>query len=557
MRFLLAFIYLVNLTIAFADEVKVEINPPKPVVGEVFQAYFRVFTDSDEEPVINFSPSGVEVVGKSNQGVSTRTIYSNGQLTVTREMTYVYDLVANKTGVANLRDINVQLGSKVLRHSSISLTVLKEAEETAEIFIQADFVKKEYFVGEGIVVRYYLYHKGSARNVEVKTFPKLNNFLKRFLQEPERPERVTVNGEQFQRNQIYCVKLFPEKTGELKIDSLYASASYAASRDNDPFGAFGFSRDLKTKSLSSEAIKIIVKPLPEPVPANFTGLIGKHDFELEIGSSRLIVNEPMEVKLTISGGGALENLEAPVIIKNPGLEDFESNGDLKITNTDHAIKTFNYTFLAKENLKLPATTTSLSYFDPATMRYVSTTLNIPEIVVAGGSGEAKKDKPVEPQASQSDSKKFELPQIPKDFAGPILVDGKSLKSYLPYLNLALAALSLCVALTWLVKSRSLPSFKASQDVPSQFKKGEFSMGEFTRWLSPLIQKTGKSPLTIIKESDMDKESKAYFVELLNSNDYKDYSTRKTQGTFTYKSLHFKNLSKYIESAKHENTSQPT
>src|SRR5665647_1841114 len=103
-------------SMVYADEVKVEINPPKPVAGEVFQAYFRVFTDADEEPAINFSPNGVEVVGKSNQGISTRTVYANGKLTVTREMTFVYDLVANKPGQASLRDINVTMGSKTVRH---------------------------------------------------------------------------------------------------------------------------------------------------------------------------------------------------------------------------------------------------------------------------------------------------------------------------------------------------------------------------------------------------------------------------------------------------------
>src|SRR5690606_21729376 len=84
--------------LSWSNEVKVELNPKKPVAGEVFQAFFRVFTDSDSDPIINFSPGGVEVVGKANQGISTRTIYANGKLTVTREVTIVYDLVASKPG---------------------------------------------------------------------------------------------------------------------------------------------------------------------------------------------------------------------------------------------------------------------------------------------------------------------------------------------------------------------------------------------------------------------------------------------------------------------------
>lgn len=144
MKWLLILLSIINVSFAKADEVKIEINPTKPVAGEVFQAYFRIFTESDEEPSINFSPSGVEVVGKSNQGISTRTIYANGKLSVSREMTYVYDLVASKAGNSALRDITVQLGSKTLKHPMISLRILKEPEVQPEVFVMADVPKRDY-----------------------------------------------------------------------------------------------------------------------------------------------------------------------------------------------------------------------------------------------------------------------------------------------------------------------------------------------------------------------------------------------------------------------------
>ena len=94
----------------FADEVKIEINPPRPVAGEVFQAYFRVFTDSDDDPVINFVPSNLEVVGKSNQGISTRTIYANGKLTVTREITIVFSFEKVLPHACEIRKCNARTG---------------------------------------------------------------------------------------------------------------------------------------------------------------------------------------------------------------------------------------------------------------------------------------------------------------------------------------------------------------------------------------------------------------------------------------------------------------
>ncbi len=555
--------YLVLLSLLFcfgtrADEVKVEINPPKPVAGEVFQAYFRIFTDSDEEPSINFSPSGVEVVDKSNQGVSTRTVYANGKLTVTREMTFVYDLVASKTGIAGLRDITVQLGSRTLKHPSININVVKEAEILAEVFLKADLPKTTLYVGEGAIVRYYLYSRVPAvNNLDVKKYPKLNGFSKRFLQEPERTERVSVDGQMYLRTQIYAAKLFPEKAGELKVDGLYVSATYPSARSNDPFSAFGMTRDFKTKTLNNETVTVTVKPLPEPVPPHFTGLVGKHEFNLQLNQSRLIVNEPLEVKLTVSGNGGLENMEAPMILKHQGLEEFETNGDLKINDADAATKTFDYTFLPKENFTQPATTITLSTFDPDGQRYVPVNLSIPEIVVAGGTGStpkkmesssASKDEPIKENPVR------ELPQKAKELSSPLAVSPTGMKAALPYLNFILAGLALCLALSFFIKANSLKDMKSGA-IPGTFKKGDFSVGEFTRWLTPLIQLTGRSPMAIIKDSPLDDEAKKYFLELLHSFEQSDYSFNKGSAKYVYQANYFKQLGRYIENKKNESSSQ--
>src|SRR5690606_26513137 len=119
-------------------------------------------------------------------------------------------------------------------------------------------------------------------------------------------------------------------------------------------------------------------------PDHFTGLVGKHDFQLVVGQNKLIVNQPLDIKLTISGVGALENLEAPKVLNHQGLEEFEINGDLKITDANQATKIFDYTYLAKENLQLPPRDFILSYFDQETQTYVTETMNFPELVVAGG-----------------------------------------------------------------------------------------------------------------------------------------------------------------------------
>ena len=542
------------MPLAFADEVKIELNPPKPVAGEMFQAIFRIFTDLEVEPVINFSPFKVEVVGKNNYGIKTSTVFMNGKFTTSREMTIIYDLAASQPGLAGLRNITVQLGPKTLRHQSLNFNILKEPEVAADVFVMADIPKKNIFLGQGIVVRYYLYSKVPVTNLDVKKYPKLNNFLKRFLQEPERSERVTVDGQLYIRTQIYGAKLFPEKIGELKIDPLYLSVTVMASRNGDPFGSFGLGRESKVKSVSSESVKIEVRPLPEDgKDSNFTGLVGKHDFDLQINNSRLIVNEPLEVKLTVSGGGALENMEAPTILKHDNLEEFESNGDLKITDAELATKIFDYTFLPKANITIPSSTITLTYFDPDTTRYVPVQLSVAEIVVAGGTQSDKKQV-TKDQPQDKTENVVSIPQVPTSLAEPILNGARSWRSYLGYLNLGLSLLAVVIALGLIIKREQLPSFY-SHNIPSEFKKGRFELSSFTQWITPLISKTGKSPLSLIKDSDLSQTTKSYFIDLLNSNDYKDYSHTKGQFKFVYQSDSFKELDKYIQSVKNEDSTK--
>ena len=531
----------------FADELKVEINPRRPVAGEVFQAYFRVFTTDSEMPNINFSPENLEVVGKSNQGISTRTIYANGKLTVTRELTIVYDLVAAKAGVSSLRNINVQLSQGIIRHPSLTIEIFREPQEISEVFIQADVPKKSLFLGEGVVVRYFLYSKVPVSNLDIKKYPKLNHFLKRFLQEPEQTERVLVDGQTYLRTQIYAAKLFPEKVGELKIDSLKMTASYASARANDPFSGFGINQTIRNKTMTSEVVKIEVLPLPEPVPTDFTGLVGQHEFQLQTNQTRLIVNEPLEIKLTVTGNGALENVDSPVILKHPGLEEFESNGDLKIIDAYKATKVFDYTFLAKENLKLPASTVVLSYLDPDKGKYIPVELSLPEISVAGGDTTYGLKKEEVSKSVEKNSGFQKLSEKVKDFSGLNLDDDHlEWRIVIHSINSVLVILAFFLVLGWLVRFKGLNIIHLKSNIPPTFKKGHFDFRVFLDWLEPLIIETGKSPMAIIKDSPLSDDSKSYFIDLLNLNDYKEYSSRKSQTEFKYQAKYFKELSQYIE-----------
>jgi len=523
------------------DKLIVTVEPRRPIVNETFNVVFKVSSEEAKNiEEINFKSPGLTIVGQSQQGVSTKTVYANGKLTVTRELTVVYELQANNYGTKFIRDIKARVDGKEISHPMISFEVLKEPQVAPDVFVMVDVPKTDVFVGEGIVARYYLYSKVSVSNLDVKKYPKLNNFLKRYLQEPDRSERVSVDGDVYIRNLIYAAKLFPEKPGALKIDPLSLSVTYSKRNVNDPFNVFSSPRDMRTRTISSETVNLNVLPWPTPVPKDFTGLVGKHDFTLNMSQSKLVVNQPLEVTLSVSGPGALENFEAPKLLENKSLEEFESNGELKIQDTDLATKVFTYTYLAAAPVEIPKEQITFSYLDPTTAQYVQVHLDRGELYI-GGQARSERSKTSKPATTRDFDTKIDSQDVIelKDLASNF-----SWKKWQNYINaaLGLGAIVILLSFTGLGISRNVGN---KVIVPAHFKKN-FDYHSFVQWLAPVMVQEAKSPKEVINELEITDEAKKYFEDLLDSSDVSKFSINKKDYNYAYKEKHFKELASKIE-----------
>ena len=386
MKFIILFLVLIGSVFA-ADNVEIIVNPKEPVMGESFNVIFKISTKDGTDPLISFDPRGLEVLGRQDSGISTRTTYINGKLTVERNISTTYEMLANKAGTKFLQKIEVEINGRKLKHKNLSIRVLSKARRAKNIMAIAVVDKTEAFVGEAILVRYYLYHKTSVSSTDVKRFPKLNKFLKRFHQERLRPERVQVGNDIYTRQIIYTAQLFGEKPGKYKVDPISLSVNYSQSRGGGSFGGFGFRRMLK-KTVSSKPVIIEVKQLPlAGVPGDFTGLVGKHSFELTLNKNKFLVNEPIEMKLRVKGTGALELFEAPTILSSDKLEEFEATNDFQVSPDFTSQKEFNITYLGREEFVSEAKKIDFSYFDPESLTYKRTSLDLGEIKVIGSVGQ--------------------------------------------------------------------------------------------------------------------------------------------------------------------------
>ena len=387
MKKIILFTMLLLSVFAQANELQVSISPERPVKEESFSITFKIITDSNSTPVISFNPSGLEIVGREEGGRSTKTTYINGHLSVERSMTYIYEAVAGRTGTVYLRDIEVEIDGKKIRHPNKRISVLSAPAKNQDVLAIAEVSKKDVFVGESVLVRYYLYTKTSVNGLDIKSYPKLNKFLKRFHQENSSAQSVRYKGEVYRRQVMYTSQVYAEKPGTYKIDPIALKVQYVDrnSRSNSfGFGGFGF-RQTKVKTLRSKPVELTVSALPaEGVPTHFTGLVGKHKFSLTLNKNKFLVNEPIEMKLTVNGPGALELFESPKILTDSRIEEFGSTADFSVAQNFMATKKFNITYLARDSYSQKARKIPFSYFDPETMKYVTVELDLPELIVAGG-----------------------------------------------------------------------------------------------------------------------------------------------------------------------------
>lgn len=385
-------ICIVLLTIFFsnnllANVVTMDVNPNRPVVGETFQLVFRIKTSDSEEPYISFDRGTADVIGKSDRGVSINTTIINGKFSTTRTLTHVYEMVASRSGPLRISNIKIEIGGKGYKVRSKTISILREAVRAKDFFLQAEPSKTEVYLGEGVDIRYYLYTKVPIVSQEVKVFPKLNKFIKRFhMINREQTSTVEYMGEIYKKSLKYSARIYPEEVGKAYVDPLKLRVQYSKSSGNSPFGAFGLRmRQYQTRSIQSKKIEIKVKKIPtENVPKDFTGLVGDHDFSFRLNKEKYLVNEVVEAKLEVSGPGALENYAAPKLYTHPGLEEFDTKSEFSEVSKSLGKKVFDYTFLARNNFTIPPREITFSTFDPNSSNFVTKRIELPTLRVQGG-----------------------------------------------------------------------------------------------------------------------------------------------------------------------------
>ncbi|MCB9094617.1 MAG: BatD family protein [Halobacteriovoraceae bacterium] len=564
MKRLLVLIFITLSSQLWASD-KVTIIPDSKDVSleEVFGITFRIETESDDEPEIKFDPYGLDVLEKSNEGVSSTTTYINGKLSSKREYIIRYQVKSNILGNVSLRNIEIKAGNEIIKHSNIYINSAREAEKNRNIFIQAEPSETNVYKGQGIMLRYFLYYKVRITSQNIKQFPKLNGFMKRYFQENPYRERINHNGEMFERMLLYSTVIFPEKLGETFIDPLIVEISYPSRTSNSPFGSFGMGfQNIRKKTYSSKRVAINVKPLPTSnVPEGFTGLVGSHSFKLTVLKNKFLVNEPVELKLVVKGEGNLENYSGPSLINDPALEEFENNSNLETTNTVMATKTFQYTYLARKNGKIDAKKVPLAYFDPAKNTYVTEFVEIPEMTIEGtaSAGVSHGNGNVITQNSTQGNSGAEIENNQIALIGPYFENSILKQLFSNYFKIVNILLIVGIIFVFLMILKPILKFNHKDEIDqriSKIKKSNLGYTEVYNFLDK-IEDSNRSLLKKIENAEISPHAKKYFENILTNREDNLFGDRKHgKNKLAFKEKYFKEVGKLVK-AKHENRKEST
>lgn len=333
--------------------------------------------------------SRFHIMAGPNQSSSMQFI--NGA--VSSSVTYSYVLQPKEIGKVTIGSAAIEAAGKTLKSTAIALDVAKSAapakrqpaqaeDVTAQfadkIFLRATVDRTHVVQGEQVNLVFKLYTMVDVVNFGGGKDPTFTGFWGEELEIPKGSQtREVVNGKRYTVAPIKRYALFPTQPGTLEISPMERQTvvRVQSPRSMDPFDAFfrdPFGRNVEYL-VKSEGVRIKVDPLPPGAPDDFKGAVGQFAMSTSLDKKTTRTNEPVSVKVTISGTGNIKLLEAPAVEFPPDFEQYTPKVSDNINRQGERIsgsKTFEFLLLPRyPGLKVIKPIT-FSYFDLAKREFI-------------------------------------------------------------------------------------------------------------------------------------------------------------------------------------------
>ena len=356
-KWLLPFYLLVFLPLsAMAQTLKA--NAPQQVaVGQQFRLTYTVNSQDVSNFRIGQIPSDAfEIL--MGPSTSTQSSFSmvNGRTTQSSSVTYTYILSALKNGTFTIPAATINVDGSQISSNALKIQVSGTAQSNggraqggrtqqqeemrsagstisgSDLFIQVSASKKRVYEQEPVLLTYKVYTLVALTQLEGK-MPDLKGF---HTQEIPLPQEKSFKIEQFNGRNYKTVTwsqyvMFPQMSGKLQVPPItFNGIVLQQNRNVDPFEAFfnGGSGYIEVKKqIQAPGVNIEVDPLPTR-PTGFSGGVGKFSMKTEIDKTELKTNDPLTIRVTITGTGNMKLMKAPEV---KFTKDFDTY-DVKVTD---------------------------------------------------------------------------------------------------------------------------------------------------------------------------------------------------------------------------------
>ena len=423
MKKILSILLFVSIAlVSFADDVVFKAQAPKQVVvGRPFQLTYSVNQRSRDLRAPEFTD--FDVLSGPYTSTSSSTSFVNGKRTSSFEQTYTYMLMARTAGTFTIGPATVKVDGENVQSNGVRIQVLPEDEEPAQssqqpatstqpaqrtqsssgqvsgenLFVRTIASKTRVHEQEALMVTYQLYFANVdvAQLTNNTKLPEFTGFLKQDLEQGEiQTELEHYNGLNYQTAVLYRTILYPQHSGDIKIDPANFEAVLRVQTQQRPrsiFDDFFGSYTNVTKMLTAPGVTIHVSALPSGKPAGFSGGVGRFTLTPSISQTEVQTNDAVTIKLDISGAGNMKLLKTPAIDWPEGFEPY----DPKVTNNFNTTtagvsgtKSIEYLAIPRSAGEYTIPAVKFSYFDIDEKAYK--TLSTPEytIHVKRGAGSA-------------------------------------------------------------------------------------------------------------------------------------------------------------------------
>jgi hypothetical protein len=263
-----------------------EVNPI--VEGDV-----AVFVIEAEGKEIEF-PKIQEISGvKVEKKTTTRSLLSiNGKMKKSLTRKYYF----TPKHAVTIPSFKVLVDGKKEQTKPLKLQIKKDEKDGKRAFIFKQKIdKSEVYVGEPILLTYIFKQRLDIELSEANfNAPSFHDFWAKTTRKV--PNKIEDGYNLYTINYL----LYPQKSGKLHIESGRMDIGVLSSQKRDFFSF----KQAKWKTLYTNPLEVNVKPLPQGV-----SLYGDYSFSVVADKNRTKANEPVNLTITITGEGNVDDIE--------------------------------------------------------------------------------------------------------------------------------------------------------------------------------------------------------------------------------------------------------